>query len=59
MKLRDTEGYDDPPALVTDTVQINLENSWNSHGRMFIRQVDPVPVSVLSVVPAGYVPFRS
>lgn len=57
-KGRDSEGYDDPTELKTEVVDINIESSWNSNGRVFIRQVDPLPLSVLSIVPAGLVPFR-
>jgi hypothetical protein len=59
MKLRDDEGYNEPPQLQTGTVDVNIINSWNSSGRVFIRQVDPVPISVLSVIPAGMVPVRA
>lgn len=57
-KGRDAEGYDDPTTLKTDVIDINIESSWNSNGRVFIRQVDPLPLAVLTVVPAGLVPFR-
>ena len=53
-KVRNAEGYDSPVDLKTDTVQVNFENAWNSHGRIFIRQVDPLPLAVLTVIPAGF-----
>jgi hypothetical protein len=58
LKIRNEEGYDDPVALATGVVDLNIEPSWNSHGRVFIRQTDPLPLSVLAVAPAGLVPFR-
>lgn len=58
LKIRDSEGYDDPVALQTGVVDIALKSEWNSNGRVFIRQVDPVPVSILAVIPAGLVPFK-
>jgi hypothetical protein len=57
-KGRENENYDDSTELKTDVIDINIESSWNSNGRVFIRQVDPLPLSVLTVVPAGLVPFR-
>jgi len=58
LKIRNEEGYDDPVALATGVVDLILEPSWNQHGRVFIRQTDPIPLSVLAVAPAGLVPFR-
>ena len=56
-KLRDDEGYDSPVALRTETIQVNIKAEWNSNGRIFVRQVDPIPSTILSVCPAGKFPF--
>lgn len=48
---RDT--YDIPPLLVTEQESIIEESRWNKNGRIFIRNVDPVPLTILAVVPAG------
>jgi hypothetical protein len=58
MKLRNLEGYDEPVDLLTGTADVNFENGWNSNGRMFIRQVDPIPCAILAVAPAGNIPFK-
>jgi len=58
LKVRSDEGYDDPVSLKTDNIDINIRSEWNSNGRVFIRQVDPLPLSVLSIAPAGDIPFR-
>jgi len=58
LKVRNAEDYDNPVALATGTVDVNIESGWNSNGRVFIRQVDPLPLSVLAVVPSGMMPFR-
>jgi hypothetical protein len=58
LKIRDSEGYDDPVSLKTGVVDVAIKSEWNSNGRVFIRQVDPVPLSVLAIIPAGLVPFR-
>lgn len=58
VKARNSEGYDDPVELKTEVIEVNLEAGWNSNGRVFIRQVDPLPATILSIVPSGYIPFR-
>lgn len=35
----------------------DIKSEWNSNGRVFMRQVDPLPSSILAVVPTGLVPF--
>lgn len=56
-KVRDEEGYDDPVSLKTGTVDVVIGPEWNSNGRVFVRQVDPVPTSILAISPAGLLPF--
>lgn len=45
--------YDAPPGLLTESKFTNVECNWSEEGRIFIRNVDPVPLSVLAVVPSG------
>lgn len=59
LKIRNSETYDEPVNLTTDSVEINIQPEWNSNGRVFIRQVDPTPMTILSVAPAGLFPFRN
>ena len=58
LKIRDDEGYDEPVDLATGVVELVLKSEWNSNGRVFIRQVDPVPLAVLAVAPSGLFGFR-
>ena len=58
-KIRNNEDYDSPVSLKTDTVGVNIESNWDGNGRVFIRQVDPVPMTILSVSPAGKYPFSN
>lgn len=58
-KLRDTEDYDSPPSLTTDKIEVTIRAEWNSNGRVFVRQVDPIPMTILSANPAGYFPFSN
>ena len=58
-KARNAENSDSPVALKTDVIDIKIESDWSQGGRVFIRQVDPVPLTLLSIVPSGFIPFRS
>lgn len=58
IKVRNNEGYDSPVDLKTEAIEVNIKAEWNSNGRVFIRQVDPLPLSVLAVSPAGLIPMR-
>jgi len=57
LKVRDCEGYDASVGLATDNVEITLRGQWNNNGRVFVRQIDPVPVTILAIHPAGNIPF--
>lgn len=56
LKIRDEEAYNEPVSLATKEVEINVEGRWNKYGRVFIRQVDPLPMTILAVYPGGYFP---
>lgn len=57
-KLRNDESQDDPVELFTGTKTDLIRAEWNNNGRVFLRQVDPAPVSVLAIAPSGMIPFR-
>lgn len=46
---RDT--YEMPLELLTGQTAISISNDWQGKGRVFIRQSDPLPLSVLAVIP--------
>lgn len=58
LKIRNEEDYDDPVSLATENVNIILRGEYNQTGRVFVRQVDPLPMTVLSIVPTGFVPYQ-
>lgn len=58
VKLRSFESYDSPVELKTEVVDVDIQSHWNSNGRVFLRQTDPVPLTVLSIFPAGRFPVR-
>lgn len=57
LKLRNSEGYSEPTELKTEVVDVETQAHWNMNGRVFIRQVDPLPVTILSVIPTGFMPM--
>lgn len=58
-RLRDTEAWSEPVDLLTGVTQLNIDNSWGGNGRVFVRQVDPLPLSIGAVMPTGYLPAGS
>jgi len=48
-KQRTTEPYGSPPSLVTDEIEISLSNDWQNSGQIYIRQTDPLPLTVVSM----------
>lgn len=57
-KMRQNESYDEPVSLQSGFLEVDIQAEWNSNGRVFIRQVDPLPISILSVAPNGFIPIR-
>jgi hypothetical protein len=55
-KLRNTENYDVPAALKTEPIDVKISGTWSKGGRVFLRQTDPIPATVLTIAPAGYLP---
>jgi len=35
----------------TGQIEVGLSTSWNEHGRVFIRQTDPLPLTILGILP--------
>ena len=48
-KQRTTEPYGTPPALKTEEIQIMLTPSWLDSGQVFVRQSDPLPLSIVGM----------
>ena len=51
-KLPDNDVLDGPQTALTGSVKINTQGEWNSNGRVFLRQIDPVPLKVLAIAPS-------
>lgn len=48
-KQRTTEPYGSPPALKSDEIKIAISPSWQAGGQLCVRQVDPLPLTVVSL----------
>ncbi len=50
-KIRNAEGYDEAIDALTGRVEIGVDGSWNENGRAFIRQLDPLDLTISAVEP--------
>ena len=48
-KQRTTEPYGTPPSLKTDEVQVVLTPTWGQSGQIYIRQSDPLPLTIVGI----------
>lgn len=55
-KGRNAETYDEPTSLKTDVIEIKTKSLWNTNGRVFVRQVDPLPLNILGIFPDMMLP---
>lgn len=53
------QSYDSTPTLTTDVKDVDIHGEWNTGGQVVIRQLDPLPCTILSVVPIGHIIPRS
>jgi hypothetical protein len=49
-KQRSSENYNDSIRLLTGLAEIQVSGKWEQPGRIFIRQSDPLPASILGVL---------
>lgn len=58
--VRNAEGFALPAnEVLTGTTEMILQSAWTPHGRIFIRQVDPSPLTLLALIPEGLIGGRS
>lgn len=48
-KQRTTEAYGSAPALISNEIQIDLKPSYQYGGQIYVRQTDPLPLTVVSM----------
>lgn len=49
-KQRTTENYGSPPALKSEVIPIKITPAWADSGQVFVRQSDPLPLTVVSMI---------
>ena len=50
-KPREDEDMGDPTALLTTDIPFIIEPEWNSNGRIFIRMLEPEPLTITAIIP--------
>jgi hypothetical protein len=50
-KQRGNENYDMPATPLNQLIDIRIQATWNKSGRVFVRQAQPLPVTILAVIP--------
>jgi hypothetical protein len=48
-KQRTTEPYGSPPGLKSQEIQLDITPSWADAGQVFVRQADPLPLTLVSL----------
>jgi hypothetical protein len=48
-KMRTNEPYGSPPSLRSDEIGVNITPTWAQSGQIYIRQADPLPLTVVGV----------
>lgn len=51
LKQREFEDYNQPVNLLTAVERISITNDWEGQGEVFIRQEDPLPITILGIIP--------
>lgn len=51
IKQRNAENYDAPTAAATGILEERIPAAWSKDGRVFVRQSDPLPATVLAIIP--------
>jgi hypothetical protein len=52
-KIRGITDYAENIELKTGTIDVNIKGIWSDGGRVFVRQVDPLPMTILAIAPSG------
>jgi hypothetical protein len=48
-KMRTNEPYGSPPSLRSDEISVNITPTWAQSGQIYIRQADPLPLTIVGV----------
>lgn len=58
-KVRNSETMDQPIDLRIEPISVKIQAHWNSNGRVFIRNTDPIPLEIIAIAPKGFIPAFS
>jgi hypothetical protein len=58
IKQRSFENYDSGVDLLKGKMEVIINSKWSENGRVFIRQIDPLPMTILSISPEGHLGLR-
>jgi hypothetical protein len=53
LKLREFSSSYDPTVLKTGEAEVPTSGNWSTNGRVFIRQVDPLPMGIMAIHAEG------
>jgi hypothetical protein len=48
---REDENYNEPTDLLTGKMELSITPDWTDGGRVFVRQSDPLPLTILAIIP--------
>lgn len=51
LKQRSFEDYDEPIEPRTGLYEIGIDSDWDYNGRVAVRQLDPLPATILAIIP--------
>ena len=51
LKQRDDEDWAESTNLLTGYTRLAIPTGWDQDGRVFLRQADPLPLTILSIIP--------
>jgi hypothetical protein len=55
MKQREFERLGEPTRLLTGQKTITLKPTWNSNGKILVRQKDPMPLNIVAIIPEVFI----
>lgn len=50
-KQRSDENYDENQRLAAGLIDLRIQATWNKNGRIFVRQNNPLPITILAALP--------
>ncbi|MBV5338149.1 MAG: hypothetical protein J0665_01130 [Deltaproteobacteria bacterium] len=50
-KQRSDENYDENQRLAAGLIDLRIQATWNKNGRVFVRQNNPLPITILAALP--------